>query len=169
MDNVAEDITVPFCCIEPLPSLTMTPLPLTMTPFSSKKSGFALNNRSCLWHLNTPPPSPPTGLVHRPPLWLVAIFWLISVLYRPSPWLVVIIYRPVDQGRGGIAVRNFSTISTISAIFRNFLQFLGGYRNFYPWDNLIPQFSEGVQNHNMWFKIHNFCFEHPFFIKICEN
>ncbi len=29
-------------------------------------------------------------------------------------------------------------------------------RNFYPC--LMPQFSEGVLNHNMWFKIHNFCF-----------
>ncbi len=36
-----------------------------------------------------------------------------------------------------------------SAIFRNFSQFLGAAANFYPWEYLIPQFSEGVQNQSM--------------------
>jgi hypothetical protein len=70
-----------------------------------------------------------------------------------------------NQGGGGIAVRNFSAIS---AIFPQFPQFLGGYRNFYLWEYLKPQFSEGVQNHNMWFKIHSFCFEHPFLSKFMK-
>ncbi len=41
------------------------------------------------------PPSPPTGLVRRPPPWLVAIFWLVMVLYRPSPWSAAIFFRSV--------------------------------------------------------------------------
>ncbi len=40
--------------------------------------------------------------------------------------------------------------------FRNFPQFFGGYRNFYPWDYLNLQFSEGVRNLRIWFEIHNF-------------
>jgi hypothetical protein len=58
--------------------------------------------------------------------------------------------------------------------FRNFLNFSAIFRNFWGatailWKYLKPQFSEGVQNCNMWFKIHNFCFKYPFVIKICEN
>jgi hypothetical protein len=47
--------------------------------------------------------------------------------------------------------------------FRNFPQFFGATANFKPWEYLKPQFSEGAQNHIMWFKVHNLCFEHPFF------
>jgi hypothetical protein len=71
------------------------------------------------------------------------------------------------QGGGPI----FSQLPQFPQIFRKFPkfpQFLWGYRNFPPWEYLIPQFLEGVQNHNMWFKIHNFCFEHPFLSKFMK-
>jgi hypothetical protein len=51
---------------------------------------------------------------------------------------------------------NLPQFLQISAISRNF--FLGGYHNFRPWEYLIPQSLEGVQNHNLWFKIHIFFF-----------
>ncbi len=96
---------------------------------------------------------------------------LVLLLYT-APFLIL-----HCQCRGGeLWSAIFPQFLQISAIFRNFPQFpqfsrnfpqfsaiLGGYRNFYPWEYLILQFSEGLQNHNMWFKIHNFWFEHPFF------
>ncbi len=73
----------------------------------------------------------------------------------------------VRMGRGGLRSAISPQFPAISAIFRIFPQFSAifwGYRNFYPWEYLTPQFLLGFRNHNMWFKIHNFCFEHPFFL-----
>ncbi len=87
--------------------------------------------------------------------------------------------RPQPGGGGEIAVRNFPAISAISAFspifpqfpqfFRNFPQFLGGYRNFYPWKYLIPQFSEGFKITMCGLKSTIFALNIHFFIKFCEN
>ncbi len=64
-----------------------------------------------------------------------------------------------------------------SAIFHNFRnfpqfqQFFFFFGNLKPGEYLIPQFSEGVQNHNMWFNFH-MCLEYPFlskFVKVDHN
>ncbi len=71
--------------------------------------------------------------------------------------------------QSAIFFRNFRNFPQF---FRNFPaifpQFLGGYHNFYPWEYLILQFLLEIQNHNVWFKIHNFCFEHPFLSKFVK-
>jgi hypothetical protein len=70
---------------------------------------------------------------------------------------------------GGIAVRNFPQFPQFfpqfPQFFRNFPQFFRNFPQFFLGgataiftQYLIPQFSEGVQNHNMLFKIHNYCF-----------
>ncbi len=62
----------------------------------------------------------------------------------------------------------FTQFPAISAIFRIFfLQFsaiFGGYCNFLPMVIFDTAIFRRVQNHNVWFKIHNFYFEHPFFL-----